>query len=128
MVFGAGAFGGWTAIELVRRGASVTLIDAWGPGHSRASSGGETRVIRATYGSHTIYTRMAAGALSLWRRHEDRTGRRFFRRTGALWMLPPDNHFARASANTLRSLDIPIEELTQAEGRRRFPQIDLEGV
>jgi hypothetical protein len=50
IVVGAGAFGGWTALSLVQRGARVTLLDAWGPGNSRASSGGETRTIRATYG------------------------------------------------------------------------------
>src|SRR5215472_7571155 len=55
-VVGAGAFGGWTALSLLRSGAAVTLIDAWGPGNSRASSGGETRVIRATYGSKGQYT------------------------------------------------------------------------
>src|SRR5436190_10503853 len=49
-VVGAGAFGGWSALYLLRKGARVTLLDAWGPGNSRASSGGETRVIRATYG------------------------------------------------------------------------------
>ena len=49
-VVGAGAFGGWTALHLRRAGALVTLLDAWGPGNSRASSGGETRVIRAIYG------------------------------------------------------------------------------
>ena len=32
-VIGAGAFGGWTALSLLRRGAKVTLFDAWGPGH-----------------------------------------------------------------------------------------------
>jgi len=42
VVVGAGAFGGWTALHLLRQGASVTLIDTWGPGNSRASSGGET--------------------------------------------------------------------------------------
>src|SRR5207245_309796 len=36
-VIGAGAFGGWTALYLLRRGARVTLIDSWGPGNSRAS-------------------------------------------------------------------------------------------
>jgi hypothetical protein len=46
VVVGAGAFGGWTALHLLRQGASVTLIDTWGPGNSRASSGGETRVIQ----------------------------------------------------------------------------------
>jgi glycine/D-amino acid oxidase-like deaminating enzyme len=58
-VIGAGAFGGWTALSLLRKGAIVTLVDAWGPGNSRASSGGETRVIRATYGSKRQYVQMA---------------------------------------------------------------------
>lgn len=50
IVVGAGAFGGWTALALLRAGMRVTLIDAWGAGNARASSGGETRVIRAVYG------------------------------------------------------------------------------
>ena len=50
VVIGAGAFGGWSALALLRAGMRVTLVDAWGAGHSRASSGGETRVIRAVYG------------------------------------------------------------------------------
>ena len=49
VVCGAGAFGAWTALDLARRGARVTLADGWGPGNSRASSGDETRVIRAGY-------------------------------------------------------------------------------
>ncbi|PYP49001.1 MAG: hypothetical protein DMD45_16175, partial [Gemmatimonadetes bacterium] len=56
VVVGAGAFGGWTALYLRRGGARVTLVDAWGPGNARASSGGETRVIRATYGPRAVYT------------------------------------------------------------------------
>ena len=56
-------FGGWTALHLLRRGARVTLLDAWGPGNVRASSGGETRVMRATYGTHSIFSQMAADAL-----------------------------------------------------------------
>ena len=54
-VVGAGAFGGWTALELARRGARVTLIDAWGAGHARASSGGHhggTSCSSATSHSH----------------------------------------------------------------------------
>src|SRR5437879_12958580 len=48
-VIGAGAFGGWTALHLLRSGANVTLIDAWVPGNSRASSVGEVRIIRSAY-------------------------------------------------------------------------------
>src|SRR5690348_13665438 len=95
VVVGAGAFGGWTALTLRRRGARVTLLDAWGPGHSRASSGGETRVIRATYGSHALYTRMAARALRLWREFgAEQAG--LLRTTGVLWMFAGGDEFGRA--------------------------------
>ena len=123
VVVGAGAFGGWTALELRRRGVRVTLLDAWGPGNARASSGGETRVIRATYGSRTIYTKMAIRALDLWRAHDARWQRGFFRATGALWMFGADDSFGRASAAALRALNLGIEELTPRDAAKRFPQI-----
>ena len=65
-VVGAGAFGGWTALHLVRRGYQVTLLDAWGPGNARSSSaGGESRVIRGSYGAKSPYTQLVARALVL---------------------------------------------------------------
>src|SRR5437867_3044312 len=66
-VVGAGAFGGWTALHLLRRGAKVTLLDAWGPGNARASSGGETRVIRGIYGGDPDYIRWVERSFALWR-------------------------------------------------------------
>ena len=126
VVIGAGAFGGWTALELRRRGARVTLVDAWGPGNARASSGGETRVIRATYGARTIYTKMAMRAMALWRAHDARWARGFFRKTGALWMFGRDDAFGRASAIALRAEQLPIEELTPQAAAKRFPQISFD--
>ena len=123
VVIGAGAFGGWTALELRRRGACVTLLDAWGPGHARASSGGDTRVIRATYGSRTIYSRMAMRALERWRAHDAEWQTGLFRQTGVLWMFGADDGFGRASAGAMRALNIPFETLTLAEAARCFPQI-----
>src|SRR5437879_5642153 len=76
-VIGAGAFGGWTALHLLENGARVTLLDAWGPGNSRASSGGETRIMRATYGPNQPYTAMAARALKLWTKYERHWKRQF---------------------------------------------------
>ena len=64
-VVGAGVFGAWTALSLVRAGRSVVLLDAHGPANSRASSGGESRVIRAGYGVQEFYTRWALRSLSL---------------------------------------------------------------
>jgi glycine/D-amino acid oxidase-like deaminating enzyme len=127
-VIGAGAFGGWTALSLVRRGARVTLLDAWGPGNVRASSGGETRVIRAGYGSRAIYTRMAARALARWRGHDAQFGRGFYRKTGALWMCGKDDRFPRATAAALAAEGVALDELSLAVARRRYPQINFAGV
>src|SRR5271154_4566003 len=102
-VIGAGAFGGWTALYLQRRGARVTLVDAWGPGNSRSSSGGETRIIRGTYGPNQPYTKMAAHALRLWKEHETRWGHQLLHRTGVLWMATSrDDQFERSSLPILR--------------------------
>ena len=128
VVVGAGAFGGWTALELQRRGARVTLVDAWGPGNARASSGGETRVIRATYGSRAIYTKMAIRALQLWQAYDAKWERGFFRKTGALWMFGGDDSFGRASVATVRAHGIAIEQLRPQEAMKRFPQIAFDHV
>jgi len=128
VVVGAGAFGGWAALELVRRRANVTLVDAWGPGNARASSGGDTRVIRATYGSHEVYTRMALRALAKWRAHEERFGQELLRTGGALWMFTRDDPFIAASAAALRAHNLNLREFSVSEARRRFPQIDFTGI
>src|SRR5689334_2628389 len=46
-VVGAGAFGAWTALCLRERGARVMLLDSYGAGNARQTSGDETRQIRA---------------------------------------------------------------------------------
>ena len=127
-VIGAGAFGGWAALHLLRQGAKVTILDAWGPGNARASSGGETRIIRATYGPDRVYVQMVVRALQLWREAETRWRRKLFRRTGVLWMAGDDDQFEKASLPLLREARIPFEELGTAEAGKRFPQVNFEGV
>jgi sarcosine oxidase len=128
-VIGAGAFGGWTALHLLRRGARVTLLDAWGPGNSRSSSGGETRIIRGTYGPSQPYTKMAARALRLWTEHETRWRRQLLHRTGVLWMVASSNdEFERSSLPMLREAGIAYEELSGREVGERWPQISVEDV
>lgn len=128
-VIGAGAFGGWTALYLLRRGAKVTLLDVWGPGNSRSSSGGESRIIRGTYGPNQPYTKMAARGLQLWKEHEDRWRVQLLQRTGVLWMAATqDDEYERGSLPVLREVGIPYEELSSDEMSRRWPQINFEGV
>src|SRR5256885_7531361 len=50
VVIGAGAWGSFTALNLRRRGVKVTLVDAYGPGNARSTSGDETRGVRSSYG------------------------------------------------------------------------------
>jgi sarcosine oxidase len=126
-VIGAGAFGGWIALALRRRGARVMLVEAWEPGHARSSSGGETRVIRATYGSRAVYTRMASRALQLWREYGAQEAG-LLRTTGVLWMFGEDDSFGRASAATLDAQRLALDELSPREAAARFPQIDFAGV
>src|SRR5271156_1452784 len=102
-VIGAGAFGGWTALYLLRSGAGVTLLDAWGPGNSRSSSGGETRIMRGAYGPDQPYTKLAARALKLWVKYERRWKKQFLHHTGVLWMVSSrDDAHERGSLAVLR--------------------------
>lgn len=129
VVIGAGAFGGWTALYLAKRGASVTLIDAWGAGNQRASSGGETRVIRAAYNGQRVYIEMARRALDLWREHEAAWRRTVLQRTGALWMFENTNDaFVRGSVDLMRNVRLTAEELSLAEASKRFPQVRFDGL
>jgi len=84
VVVGAGAFGGWTALYLREMGHSVTLIDQYGPGNSRATSGGESRQIRAGYGEREIYTRWVLEAFERWKAREAEWNRRLFFQTGQI--------------------------------------------
>jgi glycine/D-amino acid oxidase-like deaminating enzyme len=128
VVVGAGAFGGWTALYLLRGGARVTLLDAWGPGNSRSSSGGETRIIRGAYGPNQPYTKLAARALDLWKQHEAQWKQKFFFPIGVLWMVEQDDSFERGSIPSLKDAGIPFEQLSVKELARRWPQISFEHV
>ena len=74
IVVGAGVFGAWTAWHLQRTGQRVLVLDAWGPAHARASSGGESRMTRTAYGRDEIYSRMAWESLGDWRWLSERSG------------------------------------------------------
>jgi len=128
VVVGAGAFGGWTALTLLRRGARVTLVDAWGPANSRSSSGDETRLIRSMYNGNVAYTDMVVRAMTLWREAEERWGRQIFRPAGVLYLFEEDDDFAARSLPLVRSCGVDVQTLTPAESARRFPQIAFDDV
>src|ERR1700686_2410121 len=91
-VIGAGVFGSWTAHHLQAAGKKVILLDAYGASNARASSGGESRIIRMGYGADEIYTRSSKRALELWKEFFQRTGNEeLFQQAGVLWLARPNN-------------------------------------
>ena len=128
VVVGAGVFGAWTAHHLQRLGCRVTLIDAWGPAHSRASSGGESRLIRAAYGKDAIYSRMASESLLQWKQLSASAGLSTFIPCGTLFFFPSEEPYLRASIDVHRDCGFRSELFGQAELARRFPMIDFDGI
>ena len=127
-VVGAGVFGAWTAHHLQQAGHKVTLIDAWGPAHSRASSGGESRLTRAAYGKDAIYTRMAMDSLPQWKALSAIAGLPIFVPAGVLFFFPTEEPYVEDSIAAHKQLGLPTDVLTQAEMARRFPMIDFDGI
>src|SRR6266852_8044481 len=125
IVVGAGCFGAWTAYHLARSGHDVTLLDAYGPGNSRSSSGGETRVIRMGYGAQEIYTRWSWRSLELWKAFFQRTDAMLFRETGVLWMAREQDPLTTSTLATLQRVGVPHERLPRAQLESCWPQIDF---
>ena len=122
-VVGAGVFGAWTAWHLRRAGAAVTLIDAWGPGHTRSSSGGESRIIRMGYGADEWYTRWSQRSLTLWKELEADTKTPLFRPTGVLWMARSEDPLSTSTLATLARLGVRHEKVSGDALSTRWPQI-----
>ena len=114
-VVGAGVFGAWTATHLLRAGHRVTLIDSWGPAHSRASSGGESRLTRGAYGKDAIYTRMALDSLPEWKALSADSGLPIFHECGVLFFFPTEEPYFRDSLAAHGALGLPTEVLTSEE-------------
>jgi sarcosine oxidase len=124
LVVGAGVFGAWTAWQLARRGQSVLLVDAYGPGNSRASSGGESRIIRMGYGADELYTRWAMRSLAQWKELFAETARSaaLFHKTGVLWLGSKDYTRLNEMTAVLTRCKVPFESLSSSAIAQRYPQ------
>jgi glycine/D-amino acid oxidase-like deaminating enzyme len=121
-------FGVWTAHHLAESGARVTLVDAYGPGNSRSSSGDESRILRCGYGPDDIYSRFADRSRQQWRaldaRHE--SGVPLWHPCGVLWIAPAGHAYAADTLATLRRGSYAVEELNPEVARSRYPQFDVD--
>jgi sarcosine oxidase len=127
-VIGAGCFGAWTAHALLDAGHRVALIDAFGAAHSRASSGGESRVIRMGYGADELYTRWAVQSLAAWKVFSARCQQPIFHETGMLWLTGDDDRYLRDTQKTLQQVGVEHRRISTEELREQFRQISADGI
>jgi glycine/D-amino acid oxidase-like deaminating enzyme len=123
VVVGAGVFGAWTAWHLTRSGLKVVLLDAYAPGNARSSSGGESRVIRVSYGGDPLYSAMARDSLAAWAALSDRQTLPLLHRTGVLWFSPAGDDYMARSIGWLKANEIGHVAGDTAWLRARYPQI-----
>lgn len=127
-VIGAGVFGAWTAWHLARCGRRVVLLEAYGPGHSRASSGGESRIIRMGYGADQLYTRWSVRSLEQWKQFFVEVKQPLFYETGVLWLAPEGDVRFQQTVATLERCGVAMELMSRAELEKRYPQVAFDGV
>ncbi len=125
-IVGAGSFGAWIAWHLRQAGLRVVLVDQYGPGNARSSSGGESRIIRMGYGPDELYTRFALRSLAAWQRLADATGEALFHATGVLWLGRAGDRYTLDTLATLARLGVPHERLSAADIGARYPQFVLD--
>jgi sarcosine oxidase len=121
---GAGIFGASLAYRLARDGWDVTLYERHEPGHERAASGGESRLIRFAHGADAWYTRSAWRARELWQELERETGRELLVECGVVWFGRSDDGWEAESERVLVEESIPVVRLPASEGARFFPTFE----
>jgi len=121
-IAGAGVFGAWTAWHLHHAGLRVALLDAYGPANSRASSGGESRILRMGYGIREHFTRWSIRSLQLWRELSSLTQQEIFIPCGAAWLHPAGDLFAAQTIEAFQAHGVEYESLDPAALAARFPQ------
>jgi sarcosine oxidase len=134
-VIGAGAFGGWTAYHLRKMGARVTLVDTWGPGNSRSTSGDETRGVRTSYGDRphgVLWAKWANESIKRWKAWDEEFGRtmqaKVFHTTGDLILRKDWEPYLKDTRQNWDTAGIKYEVLTPNDVRSQYPVIDCKEI
>ena len=106
----------------------MTLVEQYAPGHVRAASGGENRLLRFSHGPHVWYTESAKRALGLWRELEAEARAELFVPCGVAWFFDESEAWAAASESALSEHGLAIERLAPDEAQRLFPSFDPTGL
>ena len=137
IVIGAGGWGSFTALNLVMRGHKVTLVDAYGPGNARSTSGDESRGVRSSYGDRPgvqgeVWTLWARDAMNKWKAFDEEWGKHFrldlFHVTGDLIMRNEWDNFQLRTKVWWDKHKIPYEILSPSDVRKSFPVMSIDDI
>src|SRR5690349_22557232 len=128
IIVGAGVMGLATAWGLAREGHHVEVFEQGDLPNPLASSVDEHRLIRHPYGDHSGYARMIDPAFAAWDLLWRDLGVTLYAPTGTLALTGNGADWAERSARTLAAIGRPMNELTLAPLRQRFPLLDARGV
>ena len=123
VIVGAGTFGASLAWWLARRGDEVVLVDQFEPGDVRATSGGETRLIRCSHGADADYAAMARRARTLWRELEAEAGADLLTECGVSWFAHRDGRLGGGVRAGARRAGHPDRALDGRAGRGALPVV-----
>jgi sarcosine oxidase len=125
VVVGGGVIGLLTAVECVRAGARVDLVDQASIPAPLATSNDRYRVVRALHRGDRALTMAGALGCHGWAEVERWLDGRFWRRTGALTVMPPDD--VPASLDLLAEAGAAGRAVPAAVLTEEYPQLCLVG-
>ena len=137
VVVGAGLWGSFTAYHLRKSGVNVTLVDAYGPGNARATSGDETRGVRSSYGDKRgtlgeLWMLWARESMRRWTQFDDEWGREMrlnlFHVTGDIIYRAEWDNFQLQCKLWWDKNKIPYQVLNPDDVRKAFPVVGMEDI
>lgn len=137
VVIGAGLWGSFTAYHLRRMGANVTVVDAYGPGNARSTSGDETRGVRSSYGDRPgqmgeLWMLWARDSMTRWKRFDDEWGRELrlnlFHVTGDIIYRTEWDNFQLRCKVWWDKNKIPYQVLNPDDVRKAFPVVNMDDI
>ena len=126
IVAGLGAHGSAATYHLAKRGQRALGFDRFARGHTLASFGGLSRIIRLSYYEHPSYVPLLKRAWDLWRELERDSGETLLTQTGGLYMGPPEGELVSGSLRSAHTHGLAHEVLDNAELTRRYPLFDID--
>ncbi|XP_071849098.1 peroxisomal sarcosine oxidase-like isoform X2 [Apostichopus japonicus] len=122
IVIGGGIVGTSSVYHLTMRGKKTLLLDQFPLPHTRGSSHGASRILRSSY-DKPLYSHMTVEAMLLWKKLEQETKTKLFRKTGILVIDKAPYEEFEKSCKSVVECGGQYQEISPEELERRYPGV-----